>query len=269
MKKNDLVKALLRPEAIRNAVVFAMREDYFADLAVHIPLSHGLTCPLFQLGHLLSFSEIFVQNGYEPVRPHWAKWPRRWLDLGCHAGYFSLWLEWQRRQHGQAEAGEALLVDANSTSGPAVGQVAEVNHLGAQWKYLRGLIDARVGEQAFFERPFMASSTQPDYAGQKAVQLATLTAAEIQRQFPGPYDLIKIDVEGAEWDFLAHYAPVYTQTRWLLIEWHVFPGRPDENEFARRLTAAGFGLPAVITPAHESASASGKVRAGVWLCERL
>jgi FkbM family methyltransferase len=268
MKKNDLVKALLRPHAVRNAVVFSMREDYFADLAVHVPLSHGLSCPVSQLGHVLSFSEIFVQNGYEPVRPHWPKWPRRWVDLGCHAGYFSLWLEWQRQQAGEGAPGQALLVDANSTSTLAVAKVAQANHLEKQWTFFRGLIDARSGEQAFFERPFMASSAQPDFAGQKAVRIPTLTANEIIRLFPGPYDLIKIDVEGAEWDFLAQYASVYSQTRWLLIEWHVFPGRPDENEFARRLVAAGFGPPAVITPAHESATASGTVRAGVWLCER-
>ena len=40
------------------------------------------------------------------------------------------------------------------------------------------------------------------------------------RLLPPPYDLVKIDIEGAEADFLRAYPKVLSATRHLLMEWH-------------------------------------------------
>ena len=35
-----------------------------------------------------------------------------------------------------------------------------------------------------------------------------------------PYDLIKCDIEGSEWEFLNHYQNLIKSSKYLLLEWH-------------------------------------------------
>ena len=37
---------------------------------------------------------------------------------------------------------------------------------------------------------------------------------------PGPYDLVKVDIEGGEYEFLSHYKEVLAQAKYLILEWH-------------------------------------------------
>ena len=35
-----------------------------------------------------------------------------------------------------------------------------------------------------------------------------------------PYDLIKCDIEGSEWELLSHYPKILSGARYLILEWH-------------------------------------------------
>ena len=63
----------------------------------------------------------------------------------------------------------------------------------------------------------------------------TLSAEDLLAALPPPYDLIKLDVEGAEYDFLEGYGAVLAQTRFLLLEWHAAPGDARGPERLRAL----------------------------------
>src|SRR6186713_1284062 len=80
---------------LRKRVAFALRQSYYEAFEIRVPLVAGLTAPVVSQEAWLSFSEIFLQGEYAAV---WraVPLPDRWIDLGCHAGYFSLYCEQQR-----------------------------------------------------------------------------------------------------------------------------------------------------------------------------
>src|SRR5688572_2578514 len=94
--------ALIRSQPIRRRIIFELKHRYYANLDLQIPLGHGLICPLSFADAWDSFGEIFIQGEYagalDQVGP-----PQRWLDLGCHAGFFSLYVLWRRARAGLSQ----------------------------------------------------------------------------------------------------------------------------------------------------------------------
>jgi len=266
IKFSDLVlKPLLALHPLRRRVAFALRHEYFADLDLFIPLSHDLACPLVHEDDRVSLSEIFFGGEYDSLATH-IELPRRWIDLGCNAGYFSLWLEWQRRKAGLSVDSTALLVDADPRQPAAIERLFALNHLGSRWAFTLGLIAPGDGRQNFYQRRFMASSTQPDASNPaQSVSIETLTPGRLRTQFPPPYDLIKVDIEGAETDFWEHYKALWSETKSLLLEWH--GPSPGPETWRTRLRDGGFANVRDFLPstAHSAAMAG---QAGVLLATR-
>jgi FkbM family methyltransferase len=237
-----LLRSLLACAPLRRRLALALRLSYFSDLELSLPLSHGLHCPIFREDDNYSLAEIFVNDIYAEL-PASGPLPARWIDLGCHAGYFSLWLEWRRRRQGLPAGGSsALLVDADARRSPGLSRLIALNHLGSSWQFTQGAIAAGHGSKTFFERGVMASSTTPNTQDPgTAVTVPILNPERLRQLFPPPYDLIKVDVEGAETDFLAHYEPVWRDARQILLEWHASALGPAGVEGLRsRLRAGGF-----------------------------
>jgi hypothetical protein len=64
---------------------------------------------------------------------------------------------------------------------------------------------------------------------------------EVLRSFAPPYDLLKADIEGAEFELLRHYPRLIEQSRSLCLEWHSW--HPGGRGLAQiRELAEGFGL---------------------------
>ncbi|MGA2051928.1 MAG: FkbM family methyltransferase [Opitutales bacterium] len=244
--KTGLSLRLLRPlllwGPLRRRLAVAIRLFHFGDLDLSLPLSHGLGAPLALQEDDFSFSEIFFNDVYHEVLAA-DPLPARWLDLGCHAGYFSLWLEWHRRRRGEpAGSSSALLVDADARRLPGLARLLELNGLAPRWNYTHGAICAGSGAHVFYQRSVMASSAAP-YAPEPGhpVSVPILTAAQLLARFPPPYDLIKVDIEGAEVDFLAHYESVWSQARQVLLEWHADSlGSAGVEGLRTRLRDGGF-----------------------------
>jgi FkbM family methyltransferase len=244
--KTGLSQRLLRPllawGPLRRRLAIAIRVFYFGDLDLSLPLSHGLGCPLALQEDDFSFAEIFFNGVYNEVLES-IPLPARWLDLGCHAGYFSLWLEWHRRRLGQSpDSSTALLVDADARRLPGLARLLALNGFGTRWNYAHGAICAGSGEHVFYQRSVMASSAAP-YAPEpgRPVSVPVLTATQLLERFPPPYDLIKVDIEGAEVDFLTHYEPVWRESRQVLLEWHADSlGSAGVEGLRRRLRDGGF-----------------------------
>lgn len=147
---------LLRVPALRSRVIFEIRQRYYSELEVVVPLGHGLQCPISSSEHLCSFTEVFFAKEYEDT---WRKipLPTRWLDLGCHAGYFSLYVAWLRRQQRLAAPCAALLVDADSRCGPAVHKLITLNGLSGL-AFEHGAVSRKPGKLRFYKRGFMSSA---------------------------------------------------------------------------------------------------------------
>ncbi len=237
-----LLRSLLAWGPLRRRVALALRLGYFSDLNLALPLQYGLSCPLSIEEDDYSLAEIFFNDIYAEL-PAAGPLPARWLDLGCHAGYFSLWLEWRRRREGLAAgSSSAFLVDGDARRSPGLARLIEINGLAPHWSFAHAAIAAGAGPKVFYERGVMASSASPDSREPgRAVSIPVLTPDHLRQLFPPPYDLIKVDIEGAEVDFLAHYEPIWRESQRILLEWHASAlGAAGVEGLRARLHEGGF-----------------------------
>jgi FkbM family methyltransferase len=233
--------ALLRFGPLRTRLAFELRQHYFQDLDCNVPLGHGLTCPAYSWDALSSFGHIFLHNEYGRAFDR-IPLPQRWVDIGCYAGYFSLFTTWLRLQRGLSAAVEALLIDADSRSPGAVNRLIELNRLQGRFRFLPGLIWRETGVHNFVERAFQTSSVATDRPMSGVVrQVSTLAPGQILEALPPPYDLIKVDIEGGEYDLALGYAEVLRSARHLILEWHSWhPGGGGEAQLRGLFEGLGF-----------------------------
>jgi FkbM family methyltransferase len=216
-----LISKLLRWTALRRRIIFALRQDYFEDLGVVATFEYNLLCPIVRQEYWNSFYGVFISEEYVPVFDQ-IPVPERWLDIGCHAGFFSLLMVMLRRRRKLTGDGKGLLVDGDARVAASVDKIAALNRLGENLKFVHGAISSAEGPVFFEEGFIMSSHVEPGgaAAGKKGRFVPVAKPEELTRLLPGPYDLVKIDAEGGEYDFLTAYQPVLRQTRYLLMEWH-------------------------------------------------
>lgn len=250
--KSTAMRALLSPRLLRGRIAFEIRSRYFEDLDIVVPLSPNVSCPIPFGEAWSSFYEIFLQQEYAQVFQRMPL-PTRWLDVGCHAGFFTADIVARRDRAGLSSEWEALLVDGDGRSRSAVERFAAFNHVEERLRFVQGVISARQEPQVFVERAYMDSGlAELNSAPGTLRRVSVLTAEEILARFPPPYDLIKLDIEGAERDFLLGYRPLLAATRFLLIEWHHWAGGGITADQTRELLAeSGLRLVEEIVAPHE------------------
>jgi hypothetical protein len=93
---------------------------------------------------------------------------------------------------------------------------------------------------------------------------------EIISALPGPYGLVKVDIEGAEWDFLNYYPKVMANARYLLLDWHSWhKGGKAEGQVREEIERRGFKFVYEVRPA-VSYTVNGKnVCGGAHLYENM
>lgn len=267
--KGPFLWALDAPQ-IRRRILFELTQKHYADLDIRVPLGHGLQCPISHPEHWSSFSEIFLGGEYERA---WDAMPlpTRWLDLGCYAGYFSLYVAWLRARANLHDNVMALLIDADVRARSAVEKLMSMNRLGDKFRFAHGAISRFPWEIGFAQRPFMASSVLPPggHGNHDPVRtVPVISAREITQQLAPPYDLTKVDIEGSEYDFLTAYREVLAETRYLLLEWHSgHDGGGGMESIKDRAKTAHFSWLAEVVPAHSVEYPGGPGTCGVLLFE--
>jgi FkbM family methyltransferase len=232
---------------LRQWAARSLEASHFADLGLKVDLGNGLTCPLLARESWSSFTETFVHRalgslfGAVPV-------PDTWVDLGCHYGFFSLFVEQARRQAGRPPgSARALLVDADPRAVPSVRTLIELNAFGPGVQALHRAVGD--GDSVtLFERAGMGSSlfAFPRAAGQPVV-VPTLRDEEVARFFPDGIDLVKVDVEGAETVFFSRHRALVERTRFVVVEWHSWAGGGDAGRSLVRSQWERSGLRHVAT----------------------
>ena len=258
----------LRFKFIRLRMIYELRQNWFSDLSIGIPLSDGFSCPIPELDSLYSFSEIFVTGEYGTTFQK-IPLPKRWLDLGCHTGYFSLYLAWQHTIAGTADW-RALLIDADPRMEKFAKATLKANGMDGHCTMLSGMISAVQGESDFALRPGMGSSSDLGMGDiQEIRRVKTVSAEDILKVFPPPYDLIKIDIEGGEYEFLEHYGAVYSQATFILLEWHSQDREGTGGDRAEKILAKnGFRLLETVRPLRELILSGEWYASGVQLYQR-
>ena len=216
-----IIPTLLKSDLLRQRVIPIIKSRYFDELELFLDIGHDLKAPLPFLTAANSFSEIFIQNAYAPIHP-FIPWPQHWLDIGCHCGYFSLWLYLQQARQGTLDHCSAVLIDADTRSASAIARLRQLNHFQeAQCRFIGGAIAAE-SNPLFKQRQGMGSALGQlsDARYQDLYPVPRITEDALLSVIPQKLDLLKLDVEGAELMFLKHYPRVAQRTRQLLLEWH-------------------------------------------------
>jgi FkbM family methyltransferase len=212
--------SFLKHSWLRRRLIFALKQRYFSDLSIDLPLAPGLICPLVDEQYRDSLSEIFIEGTYSSAFEN-ISLPAKWIDLGCHAGYFSLYIIWQRQIKGLVEECRALLIDADPRVQSAVARLIELNNLSKQLQFQLGAIAPGQGTTEVALRGSMSSAVANRHNKNAATMpVPIITETDIMRLLAPPYDLIKVDIEGAEYGLLTDYKNLLQQSKYLLMEWH-------------------------------------------------
>ena len=250
-------KCLFAPLAIgglRRRVVFHVKHRYFPDLGLTVPIGGGLSCPILAEENMYSFREIFGDREYAGLAAHLAL-PQRWIDLGAHAGYFSLSLAAQHAAAGTGDAWQAALVEPDPRMLPVIQAGLDRNGIAGQVRLLAGLVGSGAGEKPFALRGGMLSSASAaDAPTEREVAVPVVTELMLLAALPPPYDLVKVDIEGGEYDFVRHYGQICRAARALVMEWHV-PSVADGRlaELRSALQVLGFARRVVLREARAGA----------------
>jgi FkbM family methyltransferase len=229
---------LLKISAFRRAMLAHLRLDYFHEFHHSIPLGNNYWAHLWENDAYDSFSEIFIQQEYADFIPD--ENIINILDLGAHYGYFSLWLQSKRPQ----DEIHSLMVEPAQRCKRSLEKMVQDPKLGGRFQYLQAAVGNPKEESTrFFERPFMGgslfASSSADY-GCEVKTLALPGEPNFQKQ---SFDLIKCDLEGAEWDFIIHYSSLLKNSKFLVMEWHSWhQGDGGFPQIEKKLSDIGFKI---------------------------
>ena len=226
-------------------------------------MESGLRCPVYDTEIAASFNEIFFHGEYEKLL-ELIPIPQRWVDLGCYAGFFSLWLENRRLLQKAPGESHALLLDANRAMALWPSRIIELNGLGSRWRQRCAAIAGGSGDCEYVERSYMGSSLKSiDSKPGHSISVPILTDSEFGGVMPAPYDLVKVDMEGAEFELLSHYPRLLSQTRYLCLEWHSWhAGGGGAAQIQKLVENSGFRLVEELQPARNLRDGGAT---GVWL----
>ena len=210
-----MIDLLLHIGFVRNKLLFHLKHKYFHEFEHSIPLESGYWAHLLEKDSYDSFSEIFIKQEYlefipdEPIS--------RILDIGAHYGYFSLWLQ---SRHPEIEL-SSLMIEPSPSCARSLHNLANQEILDGRFSYLQRAIGLPDSESSpFYDRPHMAGSRYSLSQSEKAIQVQNLSEADLVEKLEAPYDLIKCDIEGSEWEFLNNFQNLIKESKYLLLEWH-------------------------------------------------
>jgi FkbM family methyltransferase len=207
----------------------------YAGLDFYTPSGLHLYVP--DRGAWSSAGEVFFSRGYDPFYKH-LDGVRDWVDLGCNQGFFSFGLlDHLARTEGHFPETRAFLGDANQHCVKRVIESIKSNDLQDRWKCEQVVIGPPDSTVKFEQhKDSIHSNIFAVGRSQKNLHLST---TNISRRFAGEqgfFDLIKIDIEGAEKFLFQHHLDFLKRFRYGICEWHTpaFTGT-DLERFIRQL----------------------------------
>jgi FkbM family methyltransferase len=173
--------------------------------------------------HLSSFQDVFANPFYWDVLTHLPFVPKNVLDLGANLGYFSLLVdEFRRYKHAVPPA--FILVEAN----PFLIKKIENNlqYFGIQQYEIVHAVAGPLGSSVKFyvDKEHTLSSSINKQKNSKELNIPTF---QFNNYDHTDIDIIKIDIEGAEYELVKNYAPKLAKAKCLIFELH---GNQQQNE---------------------------------------
>ncbi len=229
-----VVSAFLRGRAVRETVRFALNEIAGrrvlrryrlrgSGVAVHVRHSSP---------DVLNLDEIFYQRLYEapePVRRALAGIgePPRIIDLGANVGLAGAWFV------GAFPGSTVLAYEPDPANAEVHAKTVRANETNGRWQLRTAAAGARAGTARFVTGHFAESHLAAP--GEAGIEVETV---DVLPELAGA-DLLKIDVEGGEWEILADKRFAAGSATVVVLEYHphLCPD-PNPRAFAERLLRA-------------------------------
>ena len=199
----------------------------------------GLRLAVTDKGQWGCLDEIFISRAYEPFWPS-LRDVRGWVDLGCNAGFFSLaQQDFLNRNGAINEPTRAFLGDANETCVAQAREAIQRNGLAEYWTSEHVVIGPPGETVSFSQFKFSVhSSIFALQRGERTLRYPVTDVPALVSRLSGVFDLIKIDIEGAELFLIRHHNDLLNRFRYGLCEWHA----PQFDGRAMREWLAGTGF---------------------------
>ena len=230
---------LLKSNFFRRALITHLKAGYFHELNHSIPLGKNYWAHILENDAYDSFSEIFIKQEYLDLLPN--KKISRIVDIGAHYGYFSLWLQ---SKFPESEIC-SLLIEPSPRSCRSLEHLVKLKSLNGRFHYKKKAIGNPLNKIShFYDRPHMAGSIfASSLRCEDSIEVEQLCETELLIEYPPPYDLIKCDIEGAEWDFMQNFSSVIRKAHYLLLEWHSWhSGGNGLHQLENKLKELGFKI---------------------------
>ena len=239
-----------------------LHADYFYEFNHSISLEGDYRAYLCENDAYDSFSEIFIQQEYSDFIPD--ENILSVLDIGANYGYFSLWLQSKRSQ----DKIYSTLIEPSLRCRRSLEKLVKLPRLQNRFQYLqRAVGDPEKQNIKFFDRPFMAGSIFESDHKDSYYQANTLKTSEVFPTDSSSYDLVKCDIEGAEWNLLINYSSILQKSKFLVMEWHSWhSGGGGFPQIEKRLTEIGFQI-INSSPPQKAVGRNGEV--GLFLAKNL
>jgi FkbM family methyltransferase len=184
---------------------------------------------------VMVLDEIFSQGEYEPppeARAALSRLPRapQVLDLGANIGLFGAWAL------GEMPDATIVAVEADPGNAAVHRRTIEANAFGDRWQLIEGFASTESGEVPF--KAGLFATSQRAGPGEESVHV---TAVDVLPRV-GAADLVKIDIEGEEWDLLGDPRFLKARPQVVILEYHQqsCPVADAAEAAAEALRASGF-----------------------------
>jgi FkbM family methyltransferase len=232
------VSAALRGRLVRESASFTVRELREADSAhVYRVRASGLRALIAHgTPDVLTLDQAFYQHVYEPPETVVSTLqaldrPLRAIDLGANIGIWGLWL------HGRFAVERLIALEPDPENAAKHRSQIELNHLGDSWELVQAAATCVDGPVVF-----TTGQATTGRIGEPGEIGTVEVAGRDSFSLLDGIDLLKIDIEGAEWPMLADPRLPQIEVPVVMLEYHPH-GAPTANpaEDARRaLAGAGF-----------------------------
>ena len=146
--------------------------------------------------------------------------------------------------------------------------MAQYPKLGGRFQYLQAAVGNPKEERTpFFERPFMGGSLFSSSSEDGHYDVKVLTLSSEPSLKDQSFDLIKCDLEGAEWEFITHYSSLLKNSKFVVMEWHSWhSGEGGYPQVQNKLSELGFEIVKSSSP-QKAVGRDGEV--GLFLAKNL
>ncbi len=217
LRIHDLMVAVLRGRTVKRSMRFAAREVMAAPpepVAYRLRGSGLAVVVAHRTPDVLGLDQMFIQRACTPpdiILDRLRRCdPLRVLDVGANIGLFGLQtLEWF--PHAQITAFEPDQRNADLHR-----KTIQLNQLDRSWKLVEAAATVREGTAQFSSGNFALSRLETNEQGDGTESVATIDLFS----YMADVDLVKLDIEGGEWEILADERFADSASMALSLEYH-------------------------------------------------